>query len=249
MPNGTILRRLLENFLRDELIKRGYQEVITPAYRQPQYVSHIGSLSVLFRRKCSRQSIYRRNRARGRIFAQAHELSASSPSLFLQTAQLSRFADSPCRIWLGLSLRAVRRTERTQPCGFTWDDAHIYCTHEQLKDELINAIELTQLVFQDLWYGGKTRLSFRDPNNTENILSTDEMWNQAEREIQEVTDMMGLDYFIGVGEAAFTDPNLTLLSVMLSVANGSLARCRWITSCRNALSLSTQAQTAPSTDL
>ncbi len=95
--------------------------------------------------------------------------------------------------------------------GFTQDDAHIYCTHEQLKDELINAIELTQLVFKTFGMEVKTRLSFRDPNNTEKYAGTDEMWNQAEREIQEVADMMGLDYFIGVGEAAFYGPKFDFI--------------------------------------
>ena len=90
--------------------------------------------------------------------------------------------------------------------GFTQDDAHIYCTHEQLKDELVNAIELTQLVFKTFDMPVKTRLSFRDPKHPEKYAGAPEMWDQAEREIQEVADAIGLDYFVGIGEAAFYGP-------------------------------------------
>jgi threonyl-tRNA synthetase len=95
--------------------------------------------------------------------------------------------------------------------GFTQDDAHIYCRHDQLKDELINAIELTQLVFSTFGMPVKTRLSFRDPATPEKYAGSTEMWDQAEREILEVANTIGLDYFVGYGEAAFYGPKFDFI--------------------------------------
>ncbi len=212
MPNGTILRRLLENFLRDELIKRGYQEVITP---------HIGNLNmyrtsghypyysdgmfppIQFTDETGREEEYL---LKPMNCPHHHQVYSSKPHSYRDLPiRLAEFG-SVYRYEQSGELSGLSRVR-----GFTQDDAHIYCTHEQLKDELINAIELTQLVFKTFGMEVKTRLSFRDPNNTEKYAGTDEMWNQAEREIQEVADMMGLDYFIGVGEAAFYGPKFDFI--------------------------------------
>jgi threonyl-tRNA synthetase len=95
--------------------------------------------------------------------------------------------------------------------GFTQDDAHIYCTEDQLKDELINAIDLTQLVFKTFDMPVKTRLSFRDPKNKDKYAGTDEMWERAEKNILEVAQSMDLDYFVGIGEAAFYGPKFDFI--------------------------------------
>ncbi|MBD1207482.1 MAG: threonine--tRNA ligase [Ignavibacteria bacterium] len=212
LPNGTILRRLLENFLRDELIKRGYQEVITP---------HIGNLNmyrtsghypyysdgmfppIQFTDETGREEEYL---LKPMNCPHHHQVYSSKPHSYRDLPiRLAEFG-SVYRYEQSGELSGLSRVR-----GFTQDDAHIYCTHEQLKDELINAIELTQLVFKTFGMEVKTRLSFRDPSNTEKYAGTDEMWNQAEREIQEVADMMGLDYFVGVGEAAFYGPKFDFI--------------------------------------
>lgn len=95
--------------------------------------------------------------------------------------------------------------------GFTQDDAHIYCTEDQLKSELQNAIELTQLVFKTFGMPVKTRLSFRDPANAEKYAGSNDMWELAEKNILEVAEEMDLDYFIGIGEAAFYGPKFDFI--------------------------------------
>ncbi len=94
--------------------------------------------------------------------------------------------------------------------GFTQDDAHIYCTQDQLKSEIINAIELTQLVFTTFDMQVTTRLSFRD-DNAEKYAGDPEMWEKAERELKEVADEMGLEYTIGLGEASFYGPKVDFI--------------------------------------
>ncbi|MCU0427872.1 MAG: threonine--tRNA ligase [Candidatus Kapabacteria bacterium] len=212
LPNGTLVRRLLEEFLRNELIKRGYQEVITP---------HIGNLNmyrtsghypyyadgmfppIKFTDETGREEEYL---LKPMNCPHHHQVYSSKPRSYRDLpVRLAEFG-SVYRYEQSGELSGLSRVR-----GFTQDDAHIYCTHDQLKDELANAIELTQLVFKTFGMEVKTRLSFRDPANKEKYAGEDAMWNQAEREIQEVAEEMGLDYFIGIGEAAFYGPKFDFI--------------------------------------
>ncbi|MBL7999818.1 MAG: threonine--tRNA ligase, partial [Candidatus Kapabacteria bacterium] len=94
--------------------------------------------------------------------------------------------------------------------GFTQDDAHIYCTQDQLKDEIKNVIELTQKVFSTFGMQVSTRLSFRD-DNAEKYGGDLALWERAQAEIKDVADEMALDYFIGEGEAAFYGPKIDFI--------------------------------------
>jgi threonyl-tRNA synthetase len=95
--------------------------------------------------------------------------------------------------------------------GFTQDDAHIYCRHDQLKDEIKTTVELTQLVFKTFGMEVRTRLSYRDDKNVEKYGGQAEFWERAQREIKEVADEMKLDYFIGIGEASFYGPKIDFM--------------------------------------
>lgn len=99
----------------------------------------------------------------------------------------------------------------TRVRGFTQDDAHIYCTHDQLKDEIKRTVELTQLVFSTFDMEVSTRLSYRDDKNTEKYGGNAAFWDQAQREIKEAADEMGLKYFIGIGEASFYGPKIDFM--------------------------------------
>jgi threonyl-tRNA synthetase len=94
--------------------------------------------------------------------------------------------------------------------GFTQDDAHIYCTHDQLKDEIKSTIELTQFVFDTFGIPVDIRLSFRDENDDKYGGDT-EYWDRAQKEIQEVADEMELDYFVAPGEASFYGPKIDFI--------------------------------------
>lgn len=207
LPKGTIVRRLLEGFLRKELIKRGYQEVITP---------HIGNLELY---KTSGHYPYYKDSQFDPIKVEDEEYSLKPMNCphhhQIYASKPRSYRDLPVRL---AEFGTVYRYEQSGELSglsrvrcFTQDDAHIYCTHDQLKDELINAIELTQLVFTTFDMPVKTRLSYRDPNNPEKYAGTPESWDMAEKEILEVAQMMGLDYFIGEGEAAFYGPKFDFI--------------------------------------
>lgn len=206
LPNGTILRRRLEAFLREEQVKRGYQEVITP---------HIGNLELY---KTSGHYPYYADSQFDPITVEDeqyllkpmncphhHQIYSSKPRSYRDLpVRLAEFG-TVYRYEQSGELNGLSRVR-----GFTQDDAHIYCTHEQLKDEIKNVVELTQLVFKTFGMDVSTRLSFRDDNEAK-YGGDLENWERAQAEIKAVADEMNLEYFIGEGEAAFYGPKIDFI--------------------------------------
>jgi threonyl-tRNA synthetase len=206
LPNGTVIRRTLEAFLRAEQKKRGYQEVITP---------HLGNLQLY--KTSGHYPYYADSQFPPMTVDQEeyllkpmncphhHQIYASEPR---------SYRDLPLRLAeFGTVYRYEQSGELTglvRVRGFTQDDAHIYCTPEQLKDEVKGVIELTQFVFRTFGMEVSTRLSFRD-DNADKYGGDIALWERAQREIQEVADSMGLDYTIGIGEAAFYGPKIDFI--------------------------------------
>ncbi|MBK6759242.1 MAG: threonine--tRNA ligase [Ignavibacteria bacterium] len=206
LPNGTILRRRLEAFLREEQVKRGYQEVITP---------HIGNLELY---KTSGHYPYYADSQFDPITVEDeqyllkpmncphhHQIYSSKPRSYRDLpVRLAEFG-TVYRYEQSGELNGLSRVR-----GFTQDDAHIYCTHEQLKDEIKSVVELTQLVFKTFGMDVSTRLSFRD-DNAAKYGGDLENWERAQAEIKAVADEMNLEYFIGEGEAAFYGPKIDFI--------------------------------------
>ncbi len=206
LPKGAFIRRKLETFIKEELIKRGYVEVITP---------HIGNLNLY--RTSGHYPYYADSQfapikvddeeylLKPMNCPHHHQIYASKPR---------SYRDLPLRL---AEFGTVYRYEQsgelnglTRVRGFTQDDAHIYCTQDQLKDEIKNAVELTQLVFTTFGMSVTTRLSFRDENSSKYAGDT-AIWDKAETEVKEVADEMGLEYVIGKGEASFYGPKIDFI--------------------------------------
>ncbi|MDI6401836.1 threonine--tRNA ligase [Balneolaceae bacterium ANBcel3] len=206
LPNGTVLRRTLESFLREEQIRRGYQEVITP---------HIGNLELY---KTSGHYPYYKD-------SQFAPMDVDDEGYLLKPMNCPhhhRIYDNEMRSYRDLPVRlaefgTVYRYEQTGELnglsrvrGFTQDDAHIYCSQEQLKEEIKNCIDLTQFVFNTFNMPVDIRLSFRDDN--EKKYGGDlELWEQAQKDIREAADEMQLDYTIAKGEASFYGPKIDFI--------------------------------------
>jgi threonyl-tRNA synthetase len=100
----------------------------------------------------------------------------------------------------------------TRVRGFTQDDAHIFCRPDQVKEEFIKVIDLVLHVFKSLGFDNYTaQVSLRDPENKEKYIGADELWDRAEREIQEAADERGLKTVSVKGEAAFYGPKLDFM--------------------------------------
>lgn len=208
LPKGTVIREQLEVFLRTEQRKRGYQSVVTP---------HIANLNLY---KTSGHYPYYKDSQFAPITMDDGEQFLLKP---MNCPHHHQIYSSKPRSYRELPVRlaefgTVYRYEQsgelnglTRVRGFTQDDAHIYCAHDQLKQEIKSVVELTQLVFTTFGMEVKTRLSYRDDANAEKYGGNTEYWEQAQREIKEVADEMGLEYFIGVGEASFYGPKIDFI--------------------------------------
>ena len=100
----------------------------------------------------------------------------------------------------------------TRVRGFTQDDAHIFCTPDQVKDEFLNVLDLTMKVINKMGFEDFTaQISLRDPNNKEKYIGSDENWDKAERAIMEATKEVDLQTTVELGEAAFYGPKLDFM--------------------------------------
>ena len=206
LPNGTLLRRTLEDFLRKEQVKRGYQEVITP---------HIGNLELY---KISGHYPYYADSQYNPIVVDNEEYLLKPMNCphhhRIYANSMHSYRDLPVRL---AEFGSVYRYEQSGELnglsrvrGFTQDDAHIYCTHGQLKDEIKSTIELTQMVFKTFDMPVDIRLSFRD-DESDKYGGDVKLWDLAQAEIKEVVDEMGLNYKIALGEASFYGPKIDFI--------------------------------------
>lgn len=206
LPKGAFIRRKLENFIKEELLKRGYVEVITP---------HIGNLDLY---RTSGHYPYYSDSQYDPIKVEDEEYLLKPMNCphhhQIYLSKPHSYRDLPLRL---AEFGTVYRYEQSGELsglsrvrGFTQDDAHIYCTQEQLKDEIKCTVELTQLVFKTFGMPVTTRLSFRD--DEEGKYAGDmEKWELAQKVLKEVADEINLDYTIALGEASFYGPKIDFI--------------------------------------
>lgn len=209
LPKGTILRETLENFLKEEQRKRGYLPVITP---------HIGNINLY--KTSGHYPYYKDSQFPPIKFEEGNEEYLLKPMNCPHHFQI--YASKP-RSYRDLPIRyaefgTVYRYEQsgelnglTRVRCFSVDDSHIFVRQDQLKDEVCNVIELIQVVFNQMGFKEfTTQLSFRD-DNVEKYGGDLSLWDKAQQEIKEAADMMGLNYIIEEGEAAFYGPKIDFM--------------------------------------
>ncbi|MBM3163257.1 MAG: threonine--tRNA ligase [Chlorobi bacterium] len=213
LPKGAIIRSELESFLKEEQRKRGYMPVYTP---------HIGNIGLY--RRSGHYPYYSESQFPPLTY---HDEDGHQEQYLLKpmncphhhliySSKLRSYRDLPIRL---TEFGTVYRHEQSgelnglvRARGFTQDDSHIYCRPDQLVAEICNAIDLTQFVFSTLGFSEvQTRLSMHDPANQEKYGGTAEVWKQAEKDVREAADRMGIEYFIGIGEASFYGPKIDFI--------------------------------------
>ena len=213
LPNGAIIRNELESFLKEEQRKRGYLPVYTP---------HIGNIELY--KRSGHYPYYSDSQFPPLTY---HDEDGKQEQYLLKpmncphhhliySSKMRSYRDLPLRLTeFGTVYRHEQSGELTglvRARGFTQDDSHIYCRPDQLVDEICNAIDLTQFVFGTLGFSDvHTRLSMHDPANQAKYGGTEEVWEQAEKDVKEAADRMGIEYFIGVGEASFYGPKIDFI--------------------------------------
>ena len=212
-PKGTVLRSVLEDFLKQEQIKRGYLPVVTP---------HIGRVD-LFKISGHWQK-YKQDMFP--MMAEDEEAAAQEQGFALKPmncpfhiqiykSELRSYRDLPMRL---AEFGTVYRYEQsgelgglTRVRGFTVDDSHLFVTPEQLDAEFLSVVDLILAVFNSLKLKNfRARLSFRDRAD-DKYMGSDEAWNKAEGAIRRAVETLGMEHFEGIGEAAFYGPKLDFI--------------------------------------
>lgn len=227
-PKGAIIRRALQDFITEELDAQGYSQVFTP---------HIGKLD-LYRTSGHfpyyKESQYPAIAERG-VLEKLNEEGASCASLSnglenglfegyllkpmncphhikIFASDHHSYRDLPVRL---AEFGTVYRWEQsgelggmTRVRGFTQDDAHIFCTPDQVEEEIASCLALVKTVLSVLGiHDYRVRLSLRDPDSDKYVGSS-ENWERAENALRRCVEVMGVDYSCELGEAAFYGPKI-----------------------------------------
>ena len=212
-PKGTLLRTILEDFLKKEQLKRGYLSVVTP---------HIARVD-LFKTSGHWQK-YKEDMfplmaedEEARAIEQGFVMKPMNCPFHIQIykSELRSYRELPMRL---AEFGTVYRYEQsgelgglTRVRGFTVDDSHLFVTPEQLDSEFLNVVDLILSVFKSLQLKNfKARLSFRDPAS-DKYIGGDEVWDKAEGAIRRAVQQLGMEHFEGIGEAAFYGPKLDFI--------------------------------------
>jgi threonyl-tRNA synthetase len=212
-PKGTILRSTLEDFLKQEQLKRGYLPVVTP------HIARVDLFKVSGHWQKYKEDMF--------PMMAEDEASASLEQGFvlkpmncpfhiqIYKSQLRSYRELPLRL---AEFGTVYRYEQsgelgglTRVRGFTVDDSHLFVTPDQLDEEFLNVVDLILSVFKSLNLKNfKARLSFRDPES-DKYIGSEQAWDKAEAAIRRAVETLGMEYFEGIGEAAFYGPKLDFI--------------------------------------
>ncbi|QSR89740.1 threonine--tRNA ligase [Methylacidiphilum caldifontis] len=231
LPKGAVIRRELQNFLTDELLKRGYQLVYTP---------HIGQLDLF--RTSGHYPYYRDSQFPPILDPEelktfeSKNMSCAELANRLEKGEVEgyllkpmncpmhiRIFDSKPRSYRDLPIRiaefgTVYRFEKsgelsglTRVRGFTQDDAHIFCMESQVEGELLSCLELVKVVVQKMGLlDTKVRLGLRGEDK-EKYVGNPESWKKAEEDLRKAAAQSGFDFVEEPGEAAFYGPKVDFL--------------------------------------
>jgi threonyl-tRNA synthetase len=206
-PKGAILRETLERFLRQAQVERGYQPVVTP---------HIGKLDLY---RTSGHYPYYKDSQYSPIEVDGEEFLLRPMNcphhIMIYKSELRSYRDLPVRY---AEFGTVYRYEQsgelsglTRVRGFTVDDSHLFVTPDQLLDEFIEVVRLTQYVFDSMGMKDfRVRVGTRDPES-DKYVGSDESWERATQAIITACEQLGLNYVVEEGEAAFYGPKLDFI--------------------------------------
>ncbi len=206
-PKGGIIRKEMEDWMRSEYLKRGYSLVYTPHVARRQLWQTSGH-----------EGYYAQN-----MFdvmelddAEYRMKPMNCPfHILIYKDSLKSYRDLPVRLG---ELGTVYRYERSgvmhgllRVRGFTQDDAHIFCTPEQIEAEIVGCLDFALDVLKDFGFDKfQTELSTWNPNDRKNFVGSDEQWNLATQSLENVLQQRKIEYTVMPGEAAFYGPKIDI---------------------------------------
>ena len=210
LPKGTQLRLRLEDFLKKIQLQFDYEQVMTP---------HIGSKELYV--TSGHYAKYGKDSFQPIHTPEEDEEFLLRPMNCPHHCEIYKviprsYKDLPLRL---AEFGTVYRYEQsgelhglTRVRGFTQDDAHIFCTPDQVKSEFLKVVDIIFIIFKALDFENfEAQISLRDPEDKTKYIGTDENWDKAERAIIEACEEKGLKTHIELGEAAFYGPKLDFM--------------------------------------
>ena len=205
LPNGAVIRKELENYIYEKERNLGYEHVYSPCvgtvdlYKTSGHWDHYKENMFPMMKVDDEEFVLR-------------PMNCPHHMLVFKN-KLHSYRDLPVRIGeFATDFRyeasgAVKGLERVR-C-MCQNDAHLFVTPEQIKEEFKKVVSLILDVYKDFGIKDyKFRLSLRDPEDKKKYFDDDKMWNEAEAKLREVLNELNVDYFEAVGEAAFYGPKL-----------------------------------------
>ena len=206
-PKGGIIRKEMEDWMREQYVKRGYSLVYTP---------HVMRRQLFF--TSGHEGYYAQN------FFDFMELDDAEyrvkpmncpGHILIYKDSLRSYRDLPVRLG---ELGTVYRYERSgvmhgllRVRGFTQDDAHIFCTPEQIEREIADCVEFARDVLRDFGFDKfQTELSVWDANDRKSYVGSEEQWNMATASLENVLQRLNIEYKVIPGEAAFYGPKIDI---------------------------------------
>ena len=223
LPKGYTLWRILENYIRDKELRSGYQHVLTPCvgtvdlYKTSGHWDHYqqnmfpamtveDDVYVLRPMNCPHHM---------RIYANSQHSYRNLPVRIGEIVHDFRYEASG-------TLKGIERGRH-----FCQNDAHLFVTPEQIKDEFAKVVDLIFTTYKDFGITDyRLVLSLRDPTDKVKYHDDDEMWNTAESALRDVLNSLGLDYTEEIGEAAFYGPKLDVNVKPAVGAEYTLSTCQ-----------------------
>ncbi len=205
-PKGGLVRKIIEDFLKEVHLERGYQLVYTPHIAKGALWEISGHMKYYL------ENMY--------VFEKEGEKYVVKPMncpfhILIYKSRTRSYRELPIRYF---ELGTVYRYERSGTLhgllrvrGFTQDDAHVFLMPEQLEEEVVNILELTKYVLGAFGFTEyKVDLSTWDPERPWEYMGSEEDWERAEEALEGALRKMGMDYRVVPGEAAFYGPKIDL---------------------------------------
>lgn len=205
-PKGAKLRRIIEDYWIDTHYQAGYELIYTPHIAR----GHLWETSGHF-------SYYKENMFTLTIEKEEYSLKPMNcpGHILIYRSAVRSYRELPIRY---AELGTVYRNERSgvmhgalRVRGFTQDDAHIFCTPEQIEEEIYRTLQLALKIMSDFGFNDfHIDLSLRDPAHKEQYVGTDEQWEMGERALIKALEKSGLTYTKREGEATFYAPKIDI---------------------------------------
>jgi len=207
LPKGATVRKILEDFIYSEQVKRGYQHVYSPHIGKKQLWITSGHWDLYQDKMYSSMDIDGVEYLAKPMNCPMH--------MMIYKSQMHSYKELPLRI---AEIATVYRREQSGELtgllrvrGFTQDDAHIFARPDQVKGEFLAVLDQTLFQFERLGFRDfEMWLSVRDPLKKDKYLGSDEVWRQAEDTIEEALRDRGLNFIRAEGEAKFYGPALDI---------------------------------------